>query len=317
MKDLLKLNICSISIWILVLSNTSMCFGQTIFFKMQQLPTDTISIQKVFSKNTILSPFKNQNPILSLGIKAKFSMNSQNSFARIVLSDKNGNEYLIFEGSKLFVDTDTFSLTDYAEETAILNGVIPDLIKIEIYDASIDFSQILISSIVSQKNISEADMHEKIAFNKKNQDSTKVERINKYLKNKGIKWIAKETSFSKLTYEQKKKRFSSKLPNLFGFEYYGGGVFEMPSAVASSMSVSETSTVVESFDWRNRHGQNWLTSVKNQGALGSCAVFAATGATEALVNLYYNRHIDPDLAEQNIISCNSTAEECLNGWNPA
>ena len=317
MKNLLKFSIYRVSFWCLFLLSHLMCLSQTSFFKMQQLPTDIISVEKVFSKNTVLSPFKGQDTIISLGIKAKLSMNSPKSFVRIVLADKNGNEYLIFEGGKSFVDTDTTSLTNYAEETAILNSIIPDLIKIEVYDATIDFSQILISNTAFQKNVSETYIQGKIAFNKRNQDSTKVEKLNKYLKKKGFKWTAKETSLSKLMYEQKKRYFGGTLPNLFGFEFYGGGIFEIPSTIPNLKSASTTSTVVESFDWRSRHGQNnnWLTPIKDQGSCGSCGIFAVTGATEALVNLYYNQHINLNLAEQNAVSC--VIGECSSGWMPS
>ncbi|MBU0976397.1 MAG: C1 family peptidase [Patescibacteria group bacterium] len=92
------------------------------------------------------------------------------------------------------------------------------------------------------------------------------------------------------------------------------------------------SAYVDTWDWRNQHGANnpsspyfdgnldpqeigngWITSVKNQGGCGSCWAFAATGATEALVNLYYNRHIDLDLSEQDALSC-SGAGSCSGGW---
>ena len=97
--------------------------------------------------------------------------------------------------------------------------------------------------------------------------------------------------------------------------------------VRHSSSSGTESSLTESFDWRNRHGANdpdspyydgdptgsgWITSVKNQRGCGSCWAFAATGATEALANIYFNEHIDLDLSEQEALSC-SGAGSCKGG----
>ncbi len=58
-----------------------------------------------------------------------------------------------------------------------------------------------------------------------------------------------------------------------------------------------------SFDWRNRHGENWLTSVKSQNPIGACREFSIVGTFETQVNLYYNQHINLDLSEQMYVDC--------------
>jgi len=58
-----------------------------------------------------------------------------------------------------------------------------------------------------------------------------------------------------------------------------------------------------SFDWRNHNGQNWMTSVKNQGSCGSCWAFSALGTVEARFNVQLNDpDLDFDLAEQYLVS---------------
>jgi len=57
-----------------------------------------------------------------------------------------------------------------------------------------------------------------------------------------------------------------------------------------------------SWDWRDVHGENWLTSVKSQYA-DNCWAFAAVGAMEAQINLYYNQHLDLDLSERHLTDC--------------
>lgn len=59
----------------------------------------------------------------------------------------------------------------------------------------------------------------------------------------------------------------------------------------------------KNFDWRNRHGENWNTPVKNQGWFGSCQTFGKTGAQEARINIYFNQHLDIDLSEQYLLDC--------------
>lgn len=64
------------------------------------------------------------------------------------------------------------------------------------------------------------------------------------------------------------------------------------------------------WDWRNPpagtvfEGNDWMTSVKNQGSCGSCWAFSALGTVEAKYNIYNNdSSIDLDLSEQEHISC--------------
>lgn len=81
------------------------------------------------------------------------------------------------------------------------------------------------------------------------------------------------------------------------------------------LSVSDTNRcclgqckLPKSFDWRNRHGENWNSPVKNQGSLGSCLYFSTLGVAESVINLYYNQHIDLDLSEQQLFDCRNDLE---------
>ena len=146
---------------------------------------------------------------------------------------------------------------------------------------------------------------------------TKISQINSNLRDINALWVAGETSISQMSYEEKKELFGGKVPDLQGVEYYIGGIFEVmeengiqPNRVTTTSSV----TTASKFDWRNRHGRNWTTSVKNQNPCNTCWAFGAIGTVEGLVNLYYNRKIDLDLSEQQIISC--TGKTCnSSGWS--
>ena len=115
-----------------------------------------------------------------------------------------------------------------------------------------------------------------------------------------------------MSYEEKKALFGGKVPDLQGAEYYVGGIFELNN---KNYQAPTSSDFVDNFDWRNRHGKNWLTSVKDQQSCGSCAIFSSVGAVEAMTNLYFNKKIDIDLSEQQIVSCLNG--DCQSGWMPA
>jgi len=53
----------------------------------------------------------------------------------------------------------------------------------------------------------------------------------------------------------------------------------------------------KSFSWRNRHGEDWNTPVKDQGSYPMCPVFGGLVPVESAINLYFNRHLDVDLSE--------------------
>ncbi|HJH27282.1 MAG TPA: hypothetical protein C5S37_11085, partial [Methanophagales archaeon] len=87
----------------------------------------------------------------------------------------------------------------------------------------------------------------------------------------GAKWTTGETSVSGLSIEEKKMLCGAK-------------VGPLPED-AIKISPPSVSMPIGTFDWRNVNGQNWVTSVKNQGPCGSCWIFGSTGAFEAQINI--------------------------------
>lgn len=304
-------------------------FLLTFLLLLSQSPLTLLSQDKAFSlqnkadrsitiNETILNDkqieIPPKVPISGLVISGEVSLNSDTSLVRIVLIDKNEDEYLVFEAFPLLAEGKTFDIYEIGEETALLNNISPSYLSITIIDAKINLTDIKTSKARAYSLQAKSQL-------KNNQLDNKIKKINQNLKKKDLPWIAGETSFSKMSYQEKKKYFGGDLPNLNGFEYYSGGIFIMPGSLQDENEINlsgtyeaENSPYTKEFDWRNRHGQNWVTPVKNQGQCGSCWAFAAAGATELMVNLYYNSLINLNLSEQELVSC-SGAGSC-NGGRP-
>ena len=70
------------------------------------------------------------------------------------------------------------------------------------------------------------------------------------------------------------------------------------------------SNITDSWDWRNRHGENWMTPVKTQFG-GTCHYFATVGTLEPQTKLYYNQLFDLDLSEQMMVDCSESRPTIL------
>lgn len=232
--------------------------------------------------------------------------NESNSLVRITLEDNYNTELLVYEVFPLISDSLVVIFDNVAFETAILNNIVATQLNIKIINATLQLNKISLST-------------EPILFAPSLQDSVLnttssyfIEKLNEKLEEKEIPWVAGETSISQLTYEEKKSLFGGEVPNLGGFEYYVGGVFVVPDDIEKTATETSSFSFPIEWDWRNRHGKNWMTPVKDQGQCGSCWAFATIGAIEAYVNLYYNDLLNLDLSEQELVSC-STDNGCEGG----
>ncbi len=272
----------------------------------------TIGFDMTINDNTQLEPFNTQMIIRGLAFSGDITLHSDTSLVRIILMDSNYNEYLIYETYPILSGSKKFQVDEAGEETSRLNNITPYRLTIELVNASV-----YLKEIITRKE----DKYKVESSDAKTvqQTSNKIDRINQNLQKSGQKWVAGETSISRLSYQEKKNLFGGEVPNLQGFEYYVGGVFVLPGAKNESdskdshsqgLSQSESEYASE-FSWRNRHGEDWVTSVKDQSPCNVCVAYATTAATELLVNLYFNRHLDYDLSEQKIIS--GTSGTCSTG----
>lgn len=245
-----------------------------------------------------------QSAITGLSVSGVATLHhNSNSLVRITLQDDYDTEYLVYELYPLLADSNIVYFDNVAFETMILDNVKAEQLNIKILNATLQLDAINTSTNeVRNYAARQSSMLE-------SQSTYIIGKLNANLEKNHMTWRAGETSISQLTYEEKKAMFGGEVPNLGGLEYYIGGVFVMPgfsysqTKQTSALSSVDTITYVSEWDWRNRHGKNWVTSVKDQGQCGSCWVFSALGVIESYVNLYYNQQLNLDLSEQEIVSC--------------
>lgn len=270
-------------------------------------------------------PLNINKPVYKLTVSGKVNLSKPNSLARVVLIDNQQNEYLVYEAYPLISSQGSFSFGNACEETCLLDGVTPASLRIEGENASLTITNV--STLNNRSQISSQAKTKGVAVESERLRQAKVQskitKMQTKIPQLDLKWTAGETSVSNLTYAQKKKLFSNpdgtpviKLPNLQGFEYYKGGVFEIKSDQPETVSAASSSGLPSSWDWRYVHGENWLTPVKDQGQAGNCGAFSLIGAMEAGINTYYNQHLDVDLSEQMWADCASSSTPPL-GMDPA
>lgn len=274
------------------------CFSLDLTGNSSQIKTED-----TFDRDTIL-PLNIRSAVTGLSVSGICVLNNDDdSYVRVILVDEYNYEYLIYENYPLLSDGLTTEFTNTALETVSLSGITPQYLKIELQNATVRLASVNYTIASSER---EEESKNPVIIQKE-QAQYIVDKLNASLKRKNMTWRAGLTSISEMSYSEKKDMFGGHTPELYGVEYYAGGIFVVPGSLNSSagMDVNRSNQFVSEWDWRNRHGRNWMTPVRDQGNCGSCWAHAALGALEAYINLYYNRLLDYNLSEEELISCSN------------
>lgn len=271
-------------------------------------------IYETFYSNEEILLFENEETSNGIRINGSITLNNDSSYVRAVLVDINQNEYLVFDIFKLVCPSGDTTFSNICYETCYLDNIDLHSIKIEIVDAELIIYEIINDKTIRSniENLQSASLN----FNR----GLYIDKINEFLEINHKTWRAGTGPLTNLTYSEKKMLFGGMLPNLNGFDYYIGGYFsffgdETPSA---------NTEIVNSFDWRNRHGANlqnspyynqegfgWISPRTVTQIAGECWAFAPVYSLESLVNLYYNQQINVNLSEQDVISCSGGGTGCM------
>ncbi len=131
------------------------------------------------------------------------------------------------------------------------------------------------------------------------EEETELALIREAIERTGADWTANHTTMSGLSIEE--------LASRCGCEYPPEVLAVLDTLRPKPEDLGRRYPT--QWDWRTMGG---TTSVKNQGACGSCWAFSAVGATEA--NLRINEGVVYDLSEQQGLDCNTYGSTCDGGW---
>jgi C1A family cysteine protease len=129
-------------------------------------------------------------------------------------------------------------------------------------------------------------------------ENAEVMAVQQAIANENLSWQARETSMSLLSESERLLRLGGRLADV------------LPSIPEENLA---TAALPVALDWRNKNG-NWITSVKDQGACGSCWAFATTAVLESMVKISKKMLGEIDLSEQMLVSC-SHAGDCVSGYD--
>ncbi len=246
--------------------------------------------------------------LYALAISGNVTLTSDmNSSVKVILVENNGIQHLVYEVNSLLANTNSFSIENVGRETLWDFPIYASKLLVRLKNATLTLNAItpiteLLPNATPQQK----------ALRMQEQNDTIVNILNRNLIARDIPWRAGNTSLSTLPYEDKIVVLGDNNP-FYNIEYYIGGYYVDPAFEATQATAVDDG-YIEEFDWRNHHGKNWITPVRNQYKCGACGPFAAVALLEAYINLYFNKLFNLDLSEQEMVS--RLMSDCEDGVRP-
>jgi len=251
-----------------------------------------------------------------LSVSGSVSLLSDTSLVRIIVSDQEGVDWLVYEYYPLIASSDTVYFTEICDETCYLNAYVPFSLEIQVYESFLTIDEVTLYNTY-HSNAETLQFQEKM-----NNEAVKVTSMNEYIDIRGWNWQAGITELATMFYSKKSKLFG-RAYNLLGYDYYLEGIFK---TAISDYIASDNSSLRRNFDWREKHdanqensyyfdndpdqeesGNGWLTGLRDQNGCGACSAFGSTAALELQLNLVYNQHVDVihslRLSERDAFNC--------------
>jgi len=325
----------------------SVCIG--ILCTINVFSQRFITINSTFSNDTTLNIFNGVPAFYAFRIQCSSTLPTDTSLVRIILKDTYNNEFIIYEDYALIHNTYFSSVNHFGEETFYLPATSGYRVIVQLNNASVYINQFeyYTTPFAGYVDLLRAHLYSLTQL--------KADEMNNKIKNRQMLWFAGLTPYTALSYELKKSLFGDKY-NMEGWDFYLGGFYIQMSQINNVNKTTPNGTLVEEFDWRKKHnansstspyfdgdpdyyyewwgdstgnhegnvheyGNGWMTGIQNQTHFGRCPkgcyAFAPIAAVEAVTNLYFNKHLNYDLSEQEAVSCEhdylSTNDNCYYG----
>jgi len=301
-----------------------------------------ISLNTSFSKSTAFNPFEAKEIVTSIAVSGNITFNSDTSFVRIIVDDGKGNTYMLYETYPMLTAEKSFNFDYECEETSFLNDYVPVELQIQIRDANISISRI---SLSNEKNNRARELNQSKRLEKNSQklaaiqehirqkgllwtaDETEFSKMS--YSNKAQCWGMNYSSFGFEYYAG--GIYSIFAPSDFprigspsichnfvdNFDWrsrHGANNPSSPYYDGDTIGSGWMTKVVCQGEgcWYNNHFHCNIseTTCNSWGGIyrtaPTCWIFGPVAQVEALVNLYYNQHVDVKLSEQYVVCKYST-----------
>jgi hypothetical protein len=292
-----------------------------------KMTAQIIQIDSTFTTDGEIFPFAENDIIYGLSISGSVTLLSDTSMVRVILTDNSGQEWMVYEAYPFISPQWEFEITEASDETMFRRIINPGSLKIQIINASLGLDNAILQNRYRENlEILQENFKNTIEFKK-------VDSLNHVIELNDMLWFANRNPVSDLSYFDKANRFGEKY-NLLGLDYYTSGIYDARPGVEGP---ADNSALVDSFDWRNRHGANdpskslfyynsepyangWLTPVEDQSEIplcdSLCYIYGPLAAIEGVANIYFNNCLpmkNYNLSEQHVLDCDLSTNDCHGG----